>query len=352
MRDLTRRELIAAARKSAVGAAALSAFAPVSARAAVETLRFAYQPGFGYGLYYVAQAKGWLREADVNLEPMTVFTNGPIQIDAVINGEFDAGVLGFVPILTRAAGGQPVRIIDVVVNSGRTYAIVGRQDIDGIPGLAGRTVGVNRGSNYDYFLTRALRKFGVGDRDVRIVNFADPVQAQSAFLARAVDAIVPITTNRNAILEQRPDAKVIFSATQFTEPPNPSPTPFAIYDLLGTTQRALDQHRDALARLMQVFHSRVRDYVTSPATQSDAVDAIYEWQRTVIRAEVTKQQIQANLSAFDYYTVSEARQIVSGGELRTFLEGIAAYLLENRILGRVPDIGTIIDTGPASAMRG
>jgi ABC-type nitrate/sulfonate/bicarbonate transport system substrate-binding protein len=358
MWDRTRRELLNFAGLAllpgtlATSSAARAASPPSSGAgsAAVETISFAYQPGFAYGLYYVAQTKGWFKDAAVSLHPMDIFTNGPLEMDAVINGNLEAGVLGFVPILTRAAAGQPVRIIDVVDNSGRTYAVVGKATINGIPGLKGKTVGVNRGSNYDYFLLKALAKYGLSERDLKIINFADPAKSQSAFLAGQVDAIVPITTNRDAILQHRPDSKVVFSATQFTEEPNPSRSSFAIYDLFATTASALHQHRNAFVQIMTVFHTKVRDYVTSPRTQSAAVDDLYDWQKNVVKAEVTKEQILANLSRFDFYTKQEAEQIIAGGELKSFLGEISEYLIANKLLDKTPDITSLIDPGPAKAM--
>ena len=349
MRDTSRRELLTAA--AATGFALVGGVAASRASAAaVETISFAYQPGFAYGLYYVAQTKGWFLDAGVSLHPMDIFTNGPLEMDTVVNGNLEAGVLGFVPILTRAAAGQPVKIIDVVDNSGRTYAVVGSKNIDGIPGLKGKTVGVNRGSNYDYFLLQALAKYGMSESDVKIVNFADPAKAQSAFLAGQIDAVVPITTNRDAILQHRADSKIVFSATQFTEAPNPSRSPFAIYDLFATTESALRRHQAGFATVMTVFHSKVHDYVTSPQTQGAAVDDLYDWQKNVVKAEVTKDQILTNLKAFDFYTIQEARQIVAGGTLQTFLEGIANYLVSTKVLDKVPDIASLIDAGPARAM--
>ena len=359
MRDRTRRELLSTGTKTLInmaglallpGALVTTSAGSAASPSAVETIRFAYQPGFAYGLYYVAETNGWFKNAGVTLDPMDIFTNGPLEMDAVINSNLDAGVLGFVPILTRAAAGQPVRIIDVVDNSGRTYAVVGKADINEIPGLKGRTVGVNRGSNYDYFLLQALAKYGLSERDLKIINFADPAKAQSAFLAGQIDALVPITTNLDAILQHRPDSRTVFSATQFTEKPNPSRSPFAIYDLFATTESALDKHRNGFIKLMTVFHTKVRDYVTSPATQSAAVDDLYNWQKNVVKAEVTKAQILAKIKLFDFYTKQEAQQIIAGGELTSFLEGISKYLVANKLLDKVPDLTSIIDTAPAKAM--
>ncbi|GGM16677.1 ABC transporter substrate-binding protein [Nakamurella endophytica] len=349
MRELTRRQAFSTAGwltlglaggKLLAGCGSDSSGGSTSGGADAGTVRFAYQPGFAYGLYYVAQQKGWL--TSVKLDPMTLFSNGTTQIDAVVNGNFDATVQGFVPILTRAAAGQPVRIIDVVDNSGRTYAVVGNGDIDGLEGLKGKKVGINQGSNYDYFLSQALQQAQMTKGDLQLINFADPAKAQAAFLAKQVDAIVPITTNRDAILKQRPDAKVVFSATEM------SGTPFAIYDLMTTTADGLSAHRSALAALSDVFHTKVYDYVTG-STQSQAVDDLYNWQTQVVKAEVAKDDIAKNIKAFDFYPKKDAADIVGGGKLQSFLESIAQFLVAGKVLDKVPDIKSIIDAGVLSA---
>jgi ABC-type taurine transport system substrate-binding protein len=261
----------------------------------------------------------------------------------VLNGDFDATVQGFVPVLTRAAAGLPVKIVDVVDNSGSTYVIVGKKSITNVEGLKGKMVGVNRASNYDYFLTQALQKYGMKETDLKIVNFPDPAKSQSAFLAGQLDAIVPITTNTNAILKQRSDAAIIFKAADFASAPNPSSTPFAIYDLVTTTSGVLQKKGSALAKLSSVFHSKVHDYITSPATQSAAIDDLYAWQQDVVKATVTKDDILASIKTTQFYDQTEAAQIVGGGELVSNLKAISQFLVSSGVLKQAPDVASIVD---------
>jgi len=363
-RPVTRRQVLRGSGGLLAGAAALTLAPELLSACATQkpsagggtspggsqTLSFAYQPGFSYGLFYVAQAKGWLKRAGVDLNPMTLFTDGSVQVDALLNNNFAASVQGFVPVLTAAAAGQPVKIIDVVDNSAQTYTILGKDSIDSVPALAGKTVGVSLGTNYDYFLVKALAKYGMTSSDVQVVNFPDPAKAQSAFIAGRLDAIVPITTNRQAILAQDKGARLVFSDTQFTQAPNPSSSPLAIYDLLVTTSGALASHKTALTSLMRVFHTQVRNYVASPATLPQAVDALYEWQTNVVKAQVTKAEIQTNIAEFDFYSPAEVRQIVAGGELKDSLTSVSEFLMSSKVLTKMPDVGGAIDSSLVSAI--
>lgn len=363
MRTLTRREALRSAT-TMLGAGALSLAPealsgcatqePASSKStgsgSSSTVPFAYQPGFSYGLFYVAQSKGWLSPVSVKLSPMTLFTDGAVQVDSLINHDFAASVQGFTPVLVAAAAGQPVKIVDVVDNSARSYAIVGKSDIDSVTGLAGKTVGVSIGSNYDYFLGQALRKYGMSESDLNVINFPDPAKAQSAFVAGRLDAIVPITTNRATILEEDKDARVIFTGSEFTQPPNPSNSPLAMYDLLVVTSESLTSSRKALTGLMQIFHTKVRDYVTSASTQPQVVDALYQWQTGVVKAQVSKPEIQTSLSEFDFYSPAQAKQIMASGQLADSLTSIAKFLMSAKKLTAMPDISSLISTSVVTAL--
>src|ERR1051326_7684212 len=167
MAQVSRRGLLIDAARAAVGftglsvgAAAVAACSPTATTAAPTavpgattagaanpatgsaTVPFAYQPGYNYGLFYVAQQKGWFNQVGLTLDPLVIFQQGTVEADALLSGQFVAGVLGFVPVLTLAAKNQPVRIIDVVDDSGATYAIVSNADVTDVPGLKGKSVGV------------------------------------------------------------------------------------------------------------------------------------------------------------------------------------------------------------------
>lgn len=344
----SRREFLrlggAAVAAGALGSVLTACGSSKSGAAAPKTavpLTFAYQPGYNYGMYYVAQEKGWFEQQGVTLTHMTIFQQGTLEADALLAGQFDAAVLGFVPVLEIAASGEPIRIIDVVDNSGETYALVSQASIPSVPGLKGKSVGVTLGTNYQYFLDQVLQKYGMVQSDVKVVNL-QPLTAQSAFAAGRLDAVVPITINTHSILSQRPGSKILFDGSDFTKPPNPSSAPFAIYDLLVTNESTISSHSKELVKLMEVFHTKIPTYVSH--NQAQAVDDIYAWQTSVVKAHVTKTQIQVGLSGYQFYDVAQVKQVVVGGELAASLSSIVDYLISIGSLKSRPNLSTLIDT--------
>ena len=302
---------------------------------------FAYQVGYNYGMYYVAQEHGWLKSEGINLTPMTIFQSGPTELDALLAGQFDIAVLGFVPVLTLANEVPgTLRVIDVVDNSGTTYSLVAQKGITSVADLRGKTVAVTVGSNYEYFLDQVLAKYGMTESDINVVN-AQPSDGQAAFTAGRVDAVVPATINTQSLVAQTPGADVLFSGSQFTASPNPSPNPFAIYDLVVTSTAFANAHPALLTKLIQTFHTKVTPYVSTNFTS--AANDILTWQTNVVKATVTLSQVEAGLKGYDFYSVAQAQAIVAGGVLKSSLTNVSQYLLSAKLLPKVPDLDTLID---------
>ena len=302
---------------------------------------FAYQVGYNYGMYYVAQQHGWLKSEGINLSPMTIFQSGPPELDALLAGQFDVAVLGFVPVLTLANEVPgTLRVIDVVDNSGTTYSLVAQKGITSVADLRGKTVAVTVGSNYEYFLDQVLAKYGMTESDIHVVN-AQPNDGQAAFTAGRVDAVVPATIDTQSLVAQTPGSHVLFSGDQFTASPNPSPNPFAIYDLVVTSTAFANAHPALLTKLIQVFHEKVTPYVSDHFT-SAATD-ILNWQTNVVKATVTLAQVEAGLKGYDFYSIPQVQQIMAGGLLKTSLTSVSQYLVSAKLLPSVPDLSTLID---------
>lgn len=353
---VTRREFLSTAGKAlgiglvagspllldACSSSAHTAAAGNASKSAVTSLPFAYQPGYDYGLYYVANEMGFLGSSHLQLQPMTIFSEGTAEVDALLAGKFAAAAVGFTPVLSLAAKGEPLKVIDIVANGARNYTLVAQSSIKSVPDLKGKTVGVTLGTNYEYFLDQVLAKFGLTESDLHVVNLQPPA-AQAAFVAGRLDATVPVTVNNEAILAQRPGAQALFTASDFTKPPRPSASPFAIYDLVVATESSARSNQAMLQNLSKVFHSEITDLVSGQPGK--AAQAIYSWQQNVVKAQVTLAQIQQGLAGYDFYTSSQAHQLMAGGELAQFLKTIGSYLASKGLISSVPDPSRLIDPG-------
>lgn len=303
-----------------------------------DTLAFAYQPGYDYGLYYVANQMRFF--GDTRLQPMTIFQEGTAEVDGLLGGKFAAAAVGFTPVLTLASKGQSIKVIDVVANGARNYTLVAQSDVTSVADLKGKTVGITLGTNYEYFLDQVLAKFGVAQSDLHVMNLQPPA-AQAAFVAGRIDATVPVTVNNQTILSQRHGAHALFTAADFTKPPNPSATPFAIYDLLVATSAGAEANAKRLQAVSRGLHDQVTSLVSH--RRAKAVQAIYDWQRNVVKAQVTRGEIEQGLDGYDFYTTAQAHELLSGGKLASFLHSVGTYMKSKSLISSVPDTTKLID---------
>jgi aliphatic sulfonates family ABC transporter substrate-binding protein len=130
-----------------------------------------WQPTMNGARYFVAQANRLFEQA--GLEPNLIkFTAGPPFFAAFQSGSIDVGFMGFQPAVTAIAQGIPVKIIAVENDAWGAEGLVVRKDsgINTLADMRGKTIATKRGSSADTALRAGLRKAGLKDGDVKIVD--------------------------------------------------------------------------------------------------------------------------------------------------------------------------------------
>lgn len=134
-------------------------------------LNLGWQPTMNGARYFVAHAFKLFEQA--GLEPNLVkFTAGPPFFSAFQSGSIDVGYMGFQPAVTAIAQGIPIKIIALENDAWGAEGLVVRPD-SGIKTLAdmrGKTIATKRGSSADTAIRAGLRKGGLKDSDVKIVD--------------------------------------------------------------------------------------------------------------------------------------------------------------------------------------
>lgn len=113
-----------------------------------------------------------------------VFTNGPLQIQALGTGDLDVGYIGPGAFWLPASGQAKIIAMNTLGNADRVIAQGG---ITSLAQLRGKTVGVPEGTSGDMILTLALEKAGLTRQDVKVVNM-DASTIVSAFASKKIDA--------------------------------------------------------------------------------------------------------------------------------------------------------------------
>lgn len=312
-------------------------------------LKVGYLAAPWFGLYGVGRDRGWFKEDGVDLQ-LTLLEGGPPLLEAMSGGSIDTGMLGTIPPLIAASQGVfPLRIISVVGDASPLYSIIADGSINSVADLRGKKVAAALGTNFQFLLDLALKKHGMTEDDIELVN-AQPVDAQAAFIGRRVDALLPAAADRALIEEKRPDSKVIFVPDDLTKDPNPQPA-VRLYDLLVAPEEQVTEHKDAMTRMLQTFHGRISPWAADSATRGEAAAAILEWQNETLKASSNLETLTSQISDYIFYDVPGQKDAMAGADLKESLKSQADFLLRTGAIKSIPDISAMIDTSIVDGLR-
>src|SRR6185369_91725 len=140
-------------------------------------------------LLFLAADANHAREEGVDLV-FEYFPTGKDALAAALGGKVDAAAAYETPILFEAFKGAPLRILTILHTSTRSMAVVARADrgVKGVDDLAGRRVGVARGTNAEFFLRAILASSGLRWDDAHIVD-VKVAEFGTALASGRVDAL-------------------------------------------------------------------------------------------------------------------------------------------------------------------
>ncbi|MCX7023929.1 MAG: NrtA/SsuA/CpmA family ABC transporter substrate-binding protein [Spirochaetes bacterium] len=123
------------------------------------------------GLVLVALARGFF-EAEGLTVRATPFSYGKIALDEVIDGRADLATVGETPVVFAILGGEKIIVPAVISSSSRSHAIIAdrAKGIAKAEDLAGKSIGVTRGTTGEYFLDSFLIAHGIDPRSVTLVD--------------------------------------------------------------------------------------------------------------------------------------------------------------------------------------
>ncbi|WP_214415454.1 aliphatic sulfonate ABC transporter substrate-binding protein [Sphaerisporangium fuscum] len=176
--------MAAAAVVVALSAAACSSDDSGGSGGGATHVDFGYIGDFnGASLLAVADSQGLWKKHGLDVKT-SVFTNGPLQIQALGTGDLDFGYIGPGAMWLPASGKAKVVALNTLGNADRVIAQAGTKTM---ADLKGKTVGVPEGTSGDMILTLALKKAGLTKQDVKIVPM-DASTIVSAFTSKQIDA--------------------------------------------------------------------------------------------------------------------------------------------------------------------
>lgn len=226
--------------------------------AAAEPLKIGYSDWPGWVAWQVAIEKGWFKEAGVDVKfdwfdyaaSMNAFTAGKIDAVTVTNGD---------ALVTGAGGAKNVMIIVTDYSNGNDM-IVGKPGIKSLKDLKGKKIGLETGLVEHLLLLNGLKKAGLKETDVTIVN-TPTNETPQALASGDLAAIGAWQPNSGEAMKRVPGAKPIYTSAD---------EPGLIYDVLTVNPASLSTRKADWAKVVKVW-DKVVIYINDPKTQPDAV---------------------------------------------------------------------------------
>lgn len=157
---------------------------PLSASAETDKIRMGYIADyFGASMAAIAAEQGLWEKHGLDAKT-SVFTNGPIQVQALNAGSLDFAYIGPGALWLPASGKAKVIAVNAL---GYTDRVIAQPGIESIQDLKGKKIGVPEGTSGDMLLRLALREAGMTLDDVQVVAM-DPSVVVTAFSSGQIDA--------------------------------------------------------------------------------------------------------------------------------------------------------------------
>lgn len=271
----------------------------------LEDVTFGYINDFnGASLLAIANDQGYWEKHGLKVKT-NVFTNGPLQIQAMGAGDLDFGYIGPGAMWLPASGAAKLAAINTLGNADRVIAQPG---ITSMEELRGKKIGVPEGTSGDMILTLALKKAGMTKSDVQAIPM-DPATIVSAFSSKQIDGAgiwYPLLGN---IKNQVPDLAELAKNSDFSQEIS-FPTAFvAGNDVVtkkeGTVTKVLASLRDAMD-----FRSKNLDKTIELTAAMLAVDPA---------------QVKADAANVKILSVEELDKLTQDGSVNEWLTGLNEY---------------------------
>lgn len=277
----------------------------VSGEAQYPTIRFGYIGDFtGASLLAIADDQGLWEEHGLDVET-SVFTNGPLQVQALGTNNLDFGYVGPGAMWLPASGEAQVATINSLGNADRVIAQPG---ITSIEDLRGKKVAVPEGTSGDMIMTMALKKAGMTMDDVEKVAM-DPSTVVAAFASGQVDAAGIWFPLIDTIQERVPDLEILAANEDFVDD-------VAFPSAFVTSETFTEAHPEATEAVLAVLR--------------DAMD--YRVAHLDETVELTAAMLKGDAEAFasdaanaTYLTSTELDELTADGTVVTWLTSLNEY---------------------------
>ena len=149
-------------------------------------LKMGHVPWVGFGAIYIADKQDFFEAEKVAVEIMPYQSYSDLSADFATR-KLDISTTAYADAIAQAAAGVPLQIVWVFDSSNGGDVVVGSPQISTIEDLRGKRIGLEYGTFSHLFVLEGLKKHGLTENDVQLVNVTAD-QVPQAIASGQIDA--------------------------------------------------------------------------------------------------------------------------------------------------------------------
>ncbi|HOW35178.1 MAG TPA: ABC transporter substrate-binding protein [Candidatus Omnitrophota bacterium] len=296
--------------------------APKNQSKGVTRVNIAFQEWVGYGPFYLAQEKGFMRQEGIEL----VFVNE--QLDSARRDAFKEGMLDFEAgtidlLVSKVAQDTPIVAVMEIDQSFGSDAIVADETIKSLEDLSGKRIALARDDVGETFISVLFYQNALPFSAATIVPRLTEEVADS-FLNREVDACVTWEPQVSKAL-QRPGAHVLTSTKEH---------PGIIIDTLNARKDLVENNPGLVKKLMRGWFKALQYYKEYPLEASGIIARYYG---------VTPEQYRKQVEGLEWDSYEEQQRSSEKEEWFKAFDSIAEVKLANGRILKKPDASKFLN---------
>jgi aliphatic sulfonates family ABC transporter substrate-binding protein len=280
-------------------------------------ISFAYQTSVAHSLAMIADHKDFF--ASEGLEVNTqILNSGPAVNEAIASGSVQFGTMGDTPALMAVAGNLPVKILSSVGGGENRQRLMvkNNSNIDSVKDLAGKTIGIKKGTSSHGGFYQLASKEGLDPNQVSITDIRPPDMAD-ALATDQVDAIL-IWEPTPTIIESKEIGQELSTLAGTNNQ-------YPVFILANTAYA--QKNKDVGIKVLKALKKAAKFFQNNPDEAAQVVAEV-----TGLSPELSKKSM-----SYHYYEVGLDKEIEQS------LINTAEFLHEYDKISEIPDLDEAID---------
>ncbi len=305
-----------------------AALAAASLGAQAAPLKVGYSDWPGWVAWQVAIEKGWFKEAGVDVKfewfdysaSMEAFAAGKLDAVTMTNGD---------ALVTGSGGGKSIMLMLTDYSNGNDM-IFAKPGIKSLKDLKGKKVAVEVGLVEHLLLVNGLKKAGLKESDVTLVN-AKTNEVPQVFASKDIAAGGAWQPVSGEALKAVPGSRPIYTSAD---------EPGLIYDVLAVNPGSAKSRKADWAKMLKVW-DKVVAYINDPKTQPDAVKIM------AARSGVSPADYLPLLKGTHFLSIEDGKKIyVKGNDFKSLYGStkiVNEFNVANKVYPKAENIDSYLD---------